>query len=320
MILILSTSHDEHALRVMSELSNFGAHVELLDLSEFPQRLALNMRFADSKRRFTFGCEDSGLDLGECGAVWWRRPQNPEISPDVLRSSHRMFALNESLEALQGLWQGVSATWVNDPVRDQASQHKAYQLCVAQDLGLRIPETLITNCPTTVEAFASRYQKRGVIYKAFSATSQEWRETRLLRDEERALLDSVRYTPVIFQEYIEAEVDLRVTIIGEHVFAASIHSQETAYPVDFRMDMAHARLEPAELPPAIEERLLRLMRALGLVYGAIDMRRMPNGEHVFLEINPAGQWLFVEDVTGQPISRCLAEQLLAGDRAVAGHV
>ena len=57
------------------------------------------------------------------------------------------------------------------------------------------------------------------------------------------------------------------------------------------------------------------MRRLGIVYGAIDLRRTPDGRHVFLEVNPAGQWLFVEQATGQPIARALARALLAHDRA-----
>jgi hypothetical protein len=103
MILILSTPRDEHAQTVLVELSKLGAEARLLDLREFPQRLGLVMHYQGGERRFRFGCEESGLDLDGCGAVWWRRPQSPEISPKILRGSHRFFALNESVEALQGL-------------------------------------------------------------------------------------------------------------------------------------------------------------------------------------------------------------------------
>ena len=75
--------------------------------------------------------------------------------------------------------------------------------------------------------------------------------------------------------------------------------------------MNEARIEPATLPPDVEAALLRLMRTMGLVYGAIDMRRTPEGEHVFLEVNTAGQWLFIEQATGQPIADALADALAA---------
>ncbi|MBI3370069.1 MAG: alpha-L-glutamate ligase, partial [Burkholderiales bacterium] len=102
-------------------------------------------------------------------------------------------------------------------------------------------------------------------------------------------------------------------VVGDKVFPAAIHSQSTAYKVDFRMDIGQARIEPAELPADVQEKLFALMKRLGLVYGAIDMRRRPDGSHVFLEVNPAGQWLFVERASGQPITQAMAELLREKD-------
>lgn len=99
-------------------------------------------------------------------------------------------------------------------------------------------------------------------------------------------------------------------MVGSELFAAAIYSQETAYPVDFRMDMQRARTEPVTLPDGVRDRVLALLRRLGLVYGAVDMRLTPDGEYVFLEINPAGQWLFVEQRTAQPITRAVVRALL----------
>ncbi|KVL88732.1 hypothetical protein WT02_14975 [Burkholderia stagnalis] len=202
---------------------------------------------------------------------------------------------------------------MNEPARDLVAQRKPYQLKVAQDVGLEIPDTLITNCPSAVREFTCRHGASNVIFKSFSATDNEWRETRILRDEELELVDNVRYTPVIFQRYIEADVDLRITVIGNQIFTAAIHSQQTSYKFDFRMDIAHARIEPVALPKNIEDRVLELMRRLGLVYGAIDMRRTPDGRYVFLEVNPAGQWLFTELPTGLLISQAIARTLCAFD-------
>ena len=147
------------------------------------------------------------------------------------------------------------------------------------------------------------------MFKTFSCTHTIWRETRLVREDALSLLDTVRLAPVIFQEYIPADFDLRVTVVGTRVFPAAIHSQETDYPIDFRMSLGQARTEPATLPAALERRLLSLMERLGLEYGAIDLRRTPDGEYVFLEVNTAGEFLFVEERTGQPIARAVAELL-----------
>ncbi len=215
------------------------------------------------------------------------------------------------------MWHALEAFWVNDPGRDHVAHRKPYQLRVAQDAGLRIPHTLITNDPDEARRFVDARGYRDVIYKAFSATERDWRETRLLRPDELALLDNVRYAPVIFQEYVRAQYDVRVTVVGDELFAAAIHSQDTEYPVDFRMDMANARIEAVSLPDEVQDGLRDLMARLGLVYGAIDMRLTPDEKYVFLEINPAGQWLFVEQQTRQPIAAALAGVLRDRDRALA---
>ena len=72
------------------------------------------------------------------------------------------------------------------------------------------------------------------------------------------------------------------------------------------------RIEAYDLSPDIEELVLKLTSALGLVYGAIDMIVTPEGEHVFLEINPSGQFGFIEQSTGLPILSSLADTLIEG--------
>jgi hypothetical protein len=313
-ILVISHHRDEHAQAVMIELSRRKAATQLLDLARFPLHLCLSMHYdGTGGSRFFFGCDDDGLDLSDCGAVWWRRPQQPSVAGAVGRPAHQNFALSESQEALSGLWQSVDAFWINEPARDVIASRKAYQLKLAAQLGFEIPRTLVSNCKEAAREFVEELGVGKVIYKAFSATEQDWRETRLLRQEELDKIENVKYAPVIFQSYIEADVDLRITVVGDRIFPAAIHSQDTSYKVDFRMDIGAARIESATLPADVETKLLALMRRLGLVYGAVDMRRRPDGSHVFLEVNPAGQWLFIERHTGQKITDALATLLLQND-------
>lgn len=318
-VLILAPGRDEHAVVVGGEIARHGVRSETVDLALFPERARLVMDYDGAFRQFRLDLDDGRrLDLAEFGSVWWRRPHSPRISEDIARPSHRLFAANEAQEALTGLWRALDAQWVNDPNRDDTAHRKAYQLRVAQDVGLAIPRTLITNDPDEARRFAVELGPGRVVYKAFSATEEEWRETRVLRETELLLLDMVRHAPVIFQEYVPAIYDLRITLVGDEVFPVAIHSQETEYPVDCRIDIAHARLEATTLPPEIE-RLLRALRArLGIVYGAVDMRRTPDDRYVFLEVNPAGQWLYVEAPTGLPIAAAMARTLVELDRARPG--
>jgi glutathione synthase/RimK-type ligase-like ATP-grasp enzyme len=317
-VLILAQERDEHATAVAAELDRLGGHAEIVDTSLFPDRARVVARYETCERCrervFLLELERGRIDLGHVGAAWWRRPQHPAPSPTLRRHDHQVFVVNETHEALRGLWHALDTFWINDPGRDDVAHRKLLQLRVAQEVGLEIPSTLVTNDVAAARSYVDARGYRDVICKAFSATQEQWRETRLLGKEELAALENVRYAPVIFQEYVPADVDLRVTVVGDQIFPAAIHSQESAYPVDFRVDMTNTRIEPAELPREIEQRLLDLMGRLGIVYGAIDLRRTPDGRHVFLEVNPAGQWLFVELATGQPIAAAVARELLTHDR------
>ena len=309
MIVVVSHAEDPHAQRVIELLDAAGHEVLLLDLAELPDRATLTLDYDHGAgERLELGRAGGTVDLGQATAVWWRRPQAASPStitdPDVMA-----YTMNEWQEAINGLWQLLDARWVNDPVRDDVAARKALQLRVAAELGLRVPRTLITSDPQRAAAFVEAEGVGRTIYKSFSCTWELWRETRLVDEEVLAQLDSVRLAPVIFQEYVEADVDLRVTVVGDHIFPAAIHSQQTDYPIDFRMSIGQATVEPAELPEEVEDGLRRLMERLGLVYGAIDLRRTPEGEHVFLEINTAGEFLFIEERTGQPIAAALADTL-----------
>ena len=105
--------------------------------------------------------------------------------------------------------------------------------------------------------------------------------------------------------------DLRVTIIGDEIFAATVDLRDLEYDVDVRMNL-NAKHVAHDLPDDIADKLRGLMRRLGLVYGAIDLRLTGDGRYVFLEINPAGQFLYVEEQTGQPLAAALAARLAAG--------
>lgn len=313
-VLIIAQEDDAHTRAVVREIEQIGRDVVTADLSNFPKRSTLNVRYTCcGHHQFMLDINGRRHDLGEFGSVWWRRPQPAQISADLSSETHRHFAANECAEALTGVWYSLDAFWVNDPAKDHVAHRKVMQLRLAQQIGFDLPDTLITNDPGEAKHFIDSHGYRDVVYKAFSATEDAWRETRRFRPEELAQLDQVKYAPVIFQEYVDAVYDIRITLVGDEIFAAAIHSQQTSYPTDFRMDMANAKITPVELPAKVQERLRQYRRALGLQYGAVDMRLRADGKYVFLEINPAGQWLFIEEATRQPIAAALARLLVDND-------
>lgn len=310
MIVIISHAADEHAVRVMQHLARSGEEALLLNLAELPNQATLSVAYGCcGKVRVDYRRANDGSHvLTDARSVWWRRPQAPH--PDsVTDADLHLFTANEWHEATNGLWQLLNMPWMNNPVRDEVASRKALQLRVATQVGLRVPGTLITSDPDNARAFIDSLGIGNVVYKTFSCTHQVWRETRLLREEDLALLDSLRLAPVIFQEYVPGEIDLRITVVGDRMFPAVIRAPDGDARVDFRMRVGRSTMEPFEVDARIEAKLRSLMETLGLVYGAIDMRVTPSGEYFFLEVNTAGEFLFVEERTGLPISQAVADWL-----------
>jgi len=295
---------------VIRHLEANGQQVLLLNLTELPDRATLTIEYdARGQPRIDYvRAVGTSYALHEVKSVWWRRPQVPDLS-SVTDPQVNLFTANEWNEAINGLWQLLDARWMNDPIRDEAASRKARQLHIAAAMGLKVPRTLITSNPERARQFADESGLAGTIYKTFSCTHAIWRETRLLRSEDMAQMDAVRVAPVIFQQFIPAESDLRITAVGSQLFTAAIRSVAHDGLIDFRMSMGDAALRAEELPEEVTKKLLALLKRLGLVYGAIDMRRTPEGEYYFFEVNTAGEFLFVEDRTGQPIARAIADWL-----------
>jgi len=309
-ILVISYADEDHALDVIQRLRAAGREVVLVDLADFPAQRGMVFAW-DGKQSPSFVIDGpvGPIDLRRVDVCWWRRVRPFTVDASIVAPSRRAFAESETAQAINGILDSLSCAWVNDRAADEAAHHKPYQWSVAQEVGLRVPRTLVTTQPDAARRFIDEVGIGRTVFKAFLAILEAYRETRLVVKEDVDRLDLVRLAPVIFQEYIEG-VDLRISVVGERVFAAEIDAQATSYPVDMRMVIGEAAIRPVALPGSVHAQILALQRRLDLSYGAIDMRRTPSGDHYFLEVNPAGQWLFVEQRTGMPISQAMADYLM----------
>jgi hypothetical protein len=173
-----------------------------------------------------------------------------------------------------------------------------------------VPRTLVTNDLARARAFA-RGCRAGAVVKSLGSTL-EGGYTRGVEGTGPWLAERLRAGPAIFQERI-CGLDLRVTIVGRQVFAMSMDAR-AGDPDDVRLDWekVSATARPAQLPAELRRRLVALLRALGLRYGAVDLRRRSGGGYAFLEVNPGGQWMHAEAATGHPIGATLARLLASG--------
>ena len=315
MILIISFLDNEHVRRVTRHLS---MPYEIVDLAWFPSQMRMQARAGAAVDAFYLDLPDGRrLALDEVGAVWHRRIRPYTLDPQLTDETARTFAWSECAEALDGLWHGMGCFWMNPPYADERALKKAYQHRLARRVGLRIPETLVTNGPDEARAFIEAHAATGVIRKAFRNIAQAPRATLKVGPEEMRQIEAVRFAPVIFQEYIPLALDLRVTVIDGEIFTTAFRSTPE-YEVDYRGGIGSAEVTPYDLPEDVALKLLEMMRLMELRFGAADFRVTPGGEHVFFEINPAGEYLFCVDRTGQPIPQAIAAALERHARAHQG--
>lgn len=291
----------------------------LLDLARFPREATMSLSLPPGRGRASLGVAVEGeeYDLRECEAIWWRRPNRPVLHDELGPEPVRRFAYRECHAALAGLFSAVPTRWVNDPAREDVASRKAFQLTIASEVGLLVPRTEITNDPARARAFLESCRggdgRVHAVSKTLTPATEPLRYTKRISEADLELLGSVQYAPTVLQDYVDG-VDLRVVAVGGDVFAMEMDARRSRHPEDCRADWETGRstARAAHLPDALSEKLLALMDRLGLAYGAFDLRRRDDGEHVFLEANPSGQWLYVESVTGAPITRAVAQLLAHG--------
>jgi RimK-like ATP-grasp domain len=319
-VLILSSPKDVHSQAVEKHLAELGLQVVYWRPQKLltDSKLTLNLTMDGARCQIQFNNDEHqliSLPLEQIKSVWLRRPGLVKAKAMPEAWIERL-AEQESSRALEGVFRLLPCFWVNVPEKQNEAMLKVYQLEVARQCGLEIPKTLITNDPEQALAFSKSEQGR-IIYKLIDSRSGLCFPTYELprsiptmpfRPSDNQHLNQVDSCLHLFQERINKVSDLRVTIVGASVFAAEIKSQSEGELLDWR---SHPSLpvQPFSLPKKVEEGCLLLMKKLGLSYAALDFCLDSQGNCIFLEINPDGQFLWIEEAIGLPIAEALAKLL-----------
>ena len=305
MILILSSPGDVHARHIASKLKKRGREVACISREDFGKKASLtfNPKVPNGQILLHDGTTIASEDVS---AFWFRRPGFVSPDPSITDELDRSFTLNEWNQVLDAFFTTAFGRKVSPPQKQRAAT-KPLQLSLASRLGMRIPQTLITSNAEEALAFVAEHHG-AVVHKAMSAPRNAFIDTRAWDSEATRHAADLAMCPTIIQERIFGPMDVRATVIGRHVFSACIHTSQGQAVIDSRLD-PDAPFTVYQLPGSVEAALLRLMDELGLVFGTIDLKIAASGEHIFLEINPQGQFLYVEIRTGLPISDALVEYL-----------
>lgn len=322
-VLIITARHDVTSDFVIAELDEMGVPVIRMDMADVPDTAQITARLNGSSWTGQITVGRRVMRIEEITGIYYRRPSMPQIT-GLGSPSRDRFIEKEILLGFGGLLEALPEDlWLGHPRTLLAVQKsKPRQLSLAVEVGLSVPETIVTG--TTAEAAAFADTVGPVAVKSFGIASflgpdneeQAIHTRRLTAGDIRA--SDLAGIPHQVQRWIDATHAVRLAVVDEQLFAAEVHFGSSATRLDWRADaesLTYKRVEPlAEVAGGVR----RLMRTLGLRFGALDFMVDAAGVWWFLEINANGQWAWISEVSGE-IAKAIAKALIGPAARSALH-
>ena len=320
-VLLLTHSGDFYTVDLVSQaLARRGVRPIRFNTDLFPSAVKLSARAGDDREAHLVTETGEQINAAAVRAVWARKLWSPRMADD-LDERYRSLCVNESAAALEGFLDALDhARWVNNLDRQREAENKQRQLRIAARSGLRVPRTLVTNDPVAARQFFAETEGQTVakLLRPVAVSmdaSEQFVYTNRVREEDLVGAEALRHSPMVFQELIPKAYELRVAYVAGEAFAGALDATGTSRGhTDWRRAAPEeCRWQKVHLPAEVAGRLQALMSELGLVFGAVDLICTPSGEHVFLEVNPGGEWGMLERDLDLPISAAIADALLEGN-------
>lgn len=200
--------------------------------------------------------------------------------------------------------------WINNPVDTYRAENKIFQLQVAEESGIKIPMTFVTNYVDFDINRDKKYVIKSIdtaLFYDFENNKEMFTYSNVVSGYE--LLESnLTSAPVIVQEFLDPKIDCRVTFIDGKLFPIQITKNQQGIVGDWRLKKEELEYIPFILPKKIEESLIRIMNKLHLLFGGIDLA-IVNDKYYFIEVNPTGEWGWLEDKNEMKISKAIMDAL-----------
>lgn len=323
-VLIVTNKNDTHADFVAMEIREMGGDIIRLH----PDDAALNSDFFLEKSNPGFEWNlnwlikdsEQKIHKDSFDTIWYRKPKPVEANHCVEEDHAKLF-IQEEYDYFWRSFYNLYAhkRWINPYWNNKQASQKLPNLELAESLGLKIPKTLVTNNYDKAREFGE-ICKWNLLVKTFFFSgfvvnqTEAWHcfAKRVTEADFNEFSATITMAPILFQEYIDKSIELRVTIIGDEVFTAALHSQEQEITQeDWRaMDSYKIKHTVYDLPVEICEALKAFNRHYSLLFSNFDLILTPDGEYYFLECNPNGQWYWIERLTEMPMAKAMAKLLL----------
>lgn len=314
-VLIITNKEDVTADFIIDELINRNANYYRFNTEEIGHELLIDFEPLEEKIVITDTTIDKQIDLLSFKAVYFRRPKLPFLPKDLSIGECNFF-INEYNVLLDGIYHLLSSKkWLNNAFNIRNAENKINQLLIAKSFGLDLPKSLITNNENNALIF---FKNQSTIFKPlkYGFINEPEKQSSVLYtnsvdDNFLNNINRIKKMPVYFQKHINKNFDVRVTIVGNKIFPARIDSQSsTDSLIDWRAASNILLHEKIELPGDIESKCFKLLEYYKLNFAAIDFILDENDNYIFLEINPNGQWAWIQKLLDYPITQAIVDFLL----------
>lgn len=306
-ILIISELGDAHIPFVTK---HFPASVKYTIIDPFASIGQDNVTydFHNGKLHLSYG--DTPIDAID--SVWFRKPTKldaAKLGTSDMYQGYATGAIRRHISPLYRHWK--DAFWVSQYENLLQAEQKPHQLDAAAKIGFNVPDTLITGDSKKARQFVEKYDTCIIKNQAIEFPLGKAMMTTVISANDAISYEGLSIDPMIFQQLIDPAYELRVTVVGDEVFAAKIISADRGPFRDWRYGHIDNTFtaEATVIDDGLRKKCLQLTRHFDLHYGAIDLIVDKEGTVWFLEINPNGQWAFIEEATGQPIGKAMAKLL-----------
>lgn len=243
------------------------------------------------------------IDLNDIYSIYYRKPILPSLDEyDV--AYHTMIA-KDIISMINGIVDSFSGTVLTKPFILRKSENKIYQIKLAYECELIMPNSLLTNSTSKANKFISKYDsiiKPISIGKLTTKDKVKLFQTSVIKKN----LEEISLNPVYIQKYEQKYYEVRITIIGNNIYPVKIMPYNK---IDWRIDQEKNIYELIDIPKDIKDKCLNLMNKMDIKFGAFDFIVNQNKEFIFLEVNPNGQWLWLEETLDIDISKKIIDYL-----------
>ena len=311
-LLIFTFSEDPHTLAITKHLPE--SKYFIVNTNEIYNKYSISFNSRNFRYKIIDRKNNKELSLDENWNIWNRRILDLDLSKNIPKSLSKIIN-DETKRTIESLMFSHIGKVINDPRNNYKARSKLDQLTIASNIGgVTIPDTLVSNNPDEIRKFYQEHQK--ICFKLQKGAVFELNEenqtvmTNIVEEKDIENNEILMQGPHLFQKYCEKDYEVRVTTIDKKSVGVAIHSQDSLISkIDFRRYDFNVPYRHVKLPKNVENFCVNMLEHYGLKYGCFDFI-FRDGNYTFLELNPNGQWLWLEQLSGYELSKDFANYLI----------